>query len=389
MMHLLQLVRLSAEVLPMQSLWRPSLAAGLAVAIAALLPTGPARGQDKAKEVTFKTADGVTLSGNFYAAGGKKQKDAVVMLLHDFDHKNGGGSKKGGWPTLAKALQDAGYAVLSFDFRGFGDSREVNKEVFWDTRKFPYNTPLNIRRKGAKVPESIDHKDFTGSYYAYLVNDVAAAKAFLDRANDRKECNSSSVLIVGAGQGATLGAMWVANECYRRKDKNKNNLVVVPDLAGEPEVKDVAGCVWLTVSPQIETRSVGTQLRGTWVTAAVKTNKVPMAFYYGKNDSKGYNTSSNIVKSLKAAAKGAQVQERAIEGSSSIGSKLLDGPTNRTIIKDLDAILESRGPREQKDKKSEDSAFYYVTNPKAPRPVINKKAGDEVPPVNAQMLLGQ
>jgi len=364
----------------MQSLWRTSLVAALAAAILALLAPPAAFGQNKSETVTFKTADGVTLSGTFYPSGGKKDKKAVVLLLHNFDHKNGGGANKDGWPTLAKTLQEAGYAVLSFDFRGFGDSKDVNKEVFWDTRKFPYNTPLNIKRKGAKVPESIDHKDFKPGYYVYLVNDVAAAKAYLDRANDRKEVNSSSVIVMGAGQGATIGAMWVANECIRRKDKTKDN--VFPSLANlaDPECKDIAGCVWISATPRIESRSV---TLSKWVGAAARTNKIPVAFYYGSRDTNGDRTADNVIKNM---TKDAPVKKRPIEGSSLIGSKLLDGATNKMILKDLDGVIESRGPRELIEKKVEASAYYYMPT-KTSRPVINKKAGEEVPPVNLSYLL--
>jgi len=361
----------------MQSLYRTSLVAGLAAATLALLAPA-AFGQAKSEAVTFKSADGVTLSGTFYPAGGKKDKKTVVLYLHDFDHKNGGGAAKGKAPDLFKALQDAGYAVLAFDFRGFGDSKDVNKEVFWDTRKFPYNTPLNITRKGVKVPETIDHKDFKPGYYVYLVNDVAAAKAYLDRANDRKEVNSSSVIVIGAGQGATVGAMWVANECIRRKDKNKDN--VFPNFANlaEPECKDIAGCIWLTLTSKIESRSASL---AKWLVPAVKANKINMTFYYGKSDGGGTNIVSNLVKSLPKNG----YKLHPVEGSSSTGSKLLDGATNKSILKDIELMIEDRGPREQVEKKTESSTYWYAPAKVATR--INKKAGEEVPSVNLSYLL--
>src|SRR4051812_33994202 len=102
----------------MQSSRRAFLAAGLAAFVLGVLGAD-ALGQGKPKSITFKSADGVTLSGTFYEA--KKSKDGapVVLLLHNFDSKKGGNSSQDGWPDLAKALQDAGYHVLSFDFRGF------------------------------------------------------------------------------------------------------------------------------------------------------------------------------------------------------------------------------------------------------------------------------
>jgi hypothetical protein len=372
----------------MQSSRRASLAAGLAGIVLALLVVAQVHGQEKPKSITFKTADGVTLSGTLYAA--KKSKDgAVVLLLHDFDSKKGGSSAQGGWGALAKSLQDAGYHVLSFDFRGFGDSKEVNAETFW---KHKHN--LNASTKAInpnKPPETIDFKNFSRSYYPYLVNDIAAAKAYLDRANDRKEVNSSNLLIVGAGQGATLGAMWLANESYRRRDKNpKGQFAPQPNLA-DPEVQDVGGCVWLTPTQSIENRNVGGAIK-TWLAVAGRTNKVPMAFYYGKNDKTGGNLAAEWVKAVKGIdakiSKDLNVAAVPIDGTNLTGSKLLDSSVNKKIIGHLDKMLDVRGSREQRDKKVEDNTYYYLIPPaKLPKTVPNKKAGEEVPPVDLNNLL--
>src|SRR5262249_31360058 len=161
---------------PMRSLWRASLVVGLAAMMLAVLAPSPAHAQAKTKEVSFETADGVTLKGAFYPAGGKAAKDGnpVVLFLHDFDHKKGGGSRVDGWGDLAKLPQANGYAVLSFDFRGFGDSKDVNMEVFWDARKTPHNVNPQTGIKNSRAASrnkdfTLDHnKDFTPGYYAYL-----------------------------------------------------------------------------------------------------------------------------------------------------------------------------------------------------------------------------
>lgn len=365
----------------MRSLWRASLVAGLAAITLALLAPANANGQ-KPKSVSFKTADGVTLQGALYSAGGKKTKDgAVVMLLHDFDHKKGGGSSQDEWGALAKTLQEEGYHVLSFDFRGFGDSKEVSK-AFW-THK---HNSAGITHNPNKQPETVDHKDFRSTYYAYLVNDIAAAKAFLDRENDRKGVNSSNLLIVGAGQGATLGAMWVANETYRRRDKNKEPQIQ-PNLSDEPEAKDLTGCVWLTISPRIEGRNVGTTLKNPWLVTAGRTNKIPMAFYYGKADKVGGDYANDLVKTIKGTSKGTDLNVAAVpvDGSKLTGSKLLDSATNKKIIGHLNSMVSVRGNVEMLDKKVEGQSYYYLM-PTTKKWTLNKKAGEEVPPVNLSML---
>src|SRR4051812_43416471 len=208
---------------------RPRILIGLAVLAAALLSVGPSHGQaakNKAntKNVTFKTADSVELGGTLYPAPSGK-RDATVIMLHNFDLKKGGSSSsEEGWGQLAASLQTAGYVVLTFDFRGFGESKTLgNKNEFWNAK---YNGLGYIRRRPGNPPDSIDHKSFNQAYVPYLVNDIAAAKAYVDKLNDNRECNSSSVILIGAGESATLGAMWMANEFHRCRDKNKGMALV-------------------------------------------------------------------------------------------------------------------------------------------------------------------
>src|ERR1700733_2750774 len=112
-------------------------------ALAALLACGALaqenkkdKDKDKAetsKKIKFTSYDGVELAGTFYPKlPGGKDRDACVMLLHNFDRIKGGNSHQDGWDHLAEELQKEGYAVLSFDFRGFGDSKEVSREKFWN-----------------------------------------------------------------------------------------------------------------------------------------------------------------------------------------------------------------------------------------------------------------
>ncbi len=65
------------------------------------------------RAVTFQSADGIRLTGWYAEASGA---DATIILCH-------------GWPgdkrdmlDLAEALVDAGFGVLAFDFRGWGES---------------------------------------------------------------------------------------------------------------------------------------------------------------------------------------------------------------------------------------------------------------------------
>src|SRR5262245_51643950 len=94
----------------------------LAVPVLTLLLVGETSAQNaKSEPVTFDTADGVKIKGTYWAPT-KGKKMPTVLLIHNFDMAKGGDSHQDGWDSLGDALQAKGYAVLSFDFRGFGQS---------------------------------------------------------------------------------------------------------------------------------------------------------------------------------------------------------------------------------------------------------------------------
>jgi len=357
---------------------------------AILLHTGSSQGQGAKlgnKGVTFKTFDGVELAGTLYPNNGGK-RDAVVLLIPNFDLRKGGGIQQDGWSDLAKGLQADGYTVLGFDFRGFGDSKTIDPLVFWNlTNK--HNNYVKKRVVAGKLSDKIDHKDFQAHYAQYFVNDIAAAKAFLDRENDRKTCNTSNLIVVGAGQGATLGAMWVANECRRRKDKNPIPVPGAVPMLGDPESKNIAATVWLSITPNVGGRVMPLQR---WILEAGKTNKIPMAFVHGKNDA----TSGNIAVSLNKAIKGAgknkdfeltgvkEVPDTKLSGHQLLNRGLgLQAWMTKTY---LGPVMEKRGVKEWAERKVEPSRFYYTTN-SGTIVKVNKPAGTEVPSVDINFIM--
>ena len=69
------------------------------------------------QEVTFATEDGLTLSGTLYGSG-----IHLVVLAHMYP------ADQTSWAEQAQRLADMGYLVLTFDFRGYGDS-EGSKDI--------------------------------------------------------------------------------------------------------------------------------------------------------------------------------------------------------------------------------------------------------------------
>ena len=174
--------------------------------------------------VNIVTIDGVKIKGYFYA--GKATAPTVIML-----HPVGEGKsiKSQEWKALAKSLQEGGYAVMMFDFRGHGDSTTIDPEVFW-------TVPMNKGTIKTKVKDEIDVKDYikSNAYLPVLVNDIAAVKSYLDRLHDKGGCNTSNTIVIGADSGATLGAIWINSEWNRYRYKVTPSAVMGKDASSLP-----------------------------------------------------------------------------------------------------------------------------------------------------------
>ena len=83
------------------------------VALIILVVAFQSAGADK-RDVNFAAPDGFSLKGTFYSAG---KPGPGILLLHqcNADHKV--------YDQLGTMLSVAGYNVLAFDFRGFGNSK--------------------------------------------------------------------------------------------------------------------------------------------------------------------------------------------------------------------------------------------------------------------------
>jgi hypothetical protein len=193
---------------------------------------------------------------------------------------------------LANALQTKGFAVLSFDFRGYGSgTTEVDPALFWAQQN-------NLNQMIRQPKESISSKEFRPEYLPALINDIAAAKAFLDRRNDGNaggaRCNSSNLVLVGSREGAALGAIWLNSEWHRYKVKIgpsgqpilQNGFGgVVQGMADStpPSGAGVVGAVWLSISPRLAPRAPTLSLDSI-LNVPAKKQCVPMLLVYGDED---------------------------------------------------------------------------------------------------------
>jgi hypothetical protein len=231
-----------------------------------VLASPSAMAQDGSEKVAFETVDEVELLGAFYPSD-QGMKSPCVLMLHDLSG-NGSSASWNDWATLTTKLQKNGYAVLQFDFRGYGKSTTVHP-AFWKAAD-------NTKIRGANLRKSeIHHRDFPASYMPMLANDIAAARRFLDEQNDAKHCNSRNLIVIAAQEGATLGALWLATE-WQRRPPRQNGLNLPP--YGE----DVAATVWLSILP-----TLGHSLRPEfqvkkWL--GPLRDRTPMFFLYGEED---------------------------------------------------------------------------------------------------------
>lgn len=292
--------------------------------------------QAKPEEIRFDTVDKVEIKGTFYPGGANKAP--CVLLLHEL----GGDRQKGGWDDLAKALQAKGFAVLSFDFRGHNDSTNVEANVFWSV---PINNAFRFNKDG-----KISYTDLAKnkSYVPMLVNDIAAAKRYLDQRNDANDCNSSNLTVIGAKEGAALGSLWICTEWNRHRFVMKPDLrsplfPPIPTPTGKTEGEDIASAVWLSIPEKL----MGQSPVSNWLRMPAVCEKVPMAFFYGDKDDASSKTAKNLVKLMKTGTKKLETTTtREKKDTKSAGSELLGKKglnTEEDICTYLEKVMEKRG----------------------------------------------
>jgi len=328
--------------------------------------TTPARAQPaKPDPVKITTVDGVELHGSFY--GSPKKQAPVIICLHNIGAGETGTSKN--WVSLAETLQP-NFNVLLFDFRGHGKSKNIDPMDFWNMSKFPDNAKLV---KGAPKKDTIDVTDFDKRYYPFLANDLAAVKAYLDRKNDNGGCNTASTILIGAEQGATLGAVWMNSEWHRYKIV-QGNFAMAAKPAPDPEGKDIIACIWLSIAPKLG--DSGVQLKNV-LEIPVKQKATPTVFMYGDGDKSGKDLAVTMEKSLKEKGKKHEmIVSYPCEKTSLKGAKLIvkslgtDGVINEFLSKN---VLPTRG-NEYYEREWRKSSFAWLAGP---NPIPAREMGND------------
>lgn len=227
---------------------------------------------DRWVKVPITTADDADLEGTYYR-GTKGAESPCIMLLHRW----GSDRSKGDWHNLALKLQDKGFAVLSFDFRGHGAGTRVG-EHFWE---HGFNV-AGIKGTGSgKAKRTVSFKELKTSYLPVLVNDVVAARRFLDTKHEHRDCNTGTLILIGADEGADLGLMFTAYEWDRQIVIGANP---VSGLGGTNRYAgaDIAAGIWLN----LKTRGQATTFPiADWFRSRSSLrDSTPMCFIFSEQD---------------------------------------------------------------------------------------------------------
>lgn len=137
--------------------------------------SSPASSQTSSQTVNITSPDGVVLVGSFLEAS--KPNSPGLLLLHQWQ------SDRHSYDEFAKRMHEKGFAVLSIDGRGFGES----------TKKAD-GTTVTAGRTDADVKA--------------MLGDVSAAFDFLSK---QKNVDPARIGIVGASYGSSLAIIYAAD----------------------------------------------------------------------------------------------------------------------------------------------------------------------------------
>ena len=265
--------------------------AGVAVGLSTFAPVSRAQNTAAVEDVLIETYDGVKLRGKQYTGANKGKNNSVVIIMHAYQKE----PSKGDLGGLAKKLAGEGYHVLQFDFRFHGGKpMDVTPGIFW-------NDPFNKQHiKGAtnKPPRSeLTLKDIKTpkDYYPMLVNDVMAARTYLDAQNDLGKVNTSTVYLIGAGDAASIGFLYMTAEWYREREVP--NIPIPPVYVSTnrglfPNSQscggDIAGAVWLSPArhPSMSQNTIE-NFTSKYQGSIRLREETPMLFISGEKDAKG------------------------------------------------------------------------------------------------------
>jgi hypothetical protein len=299
--------------------------------------------------VNFRTGDRVILGGTLYA-GAKGRNGACILMLSDLNRTQEDAS----WIRLARSLQGQGHTVLTFDYRGMGRSTRVEPS-FWLTKS-------SLALLGAfpeQQADQIDASTFPASYLPWLVQDVMAARHYLDQLHEAGKVNSHNLVVIGAGKGALLGSLWLAWESRRHQILQSAPVIRFRE---KPEVDDVLGTAWVGFNPSLGKPGTINRDLYAWVALTGKQG-IPQAFVNGTRDRSVTRLVSNLVK-RGWAGRAEQVKfsiVKDIPESNLVGQDLIqDERASKWVVEHVAGLIAERGNREWKPRPGQKAGYCWA-----------------------------
>ena len=183
----------------------------------------------------FVTSDRVLLTGAFYP--GHADKDTVpVILLH------GQGKNREEFAPLIEEMKKRGYAILTFDFRGHGESttrfpnpREQMQDQAMRTPNPGMPNPgmmvqpqMPVRPPQPPRPVEYLERNFKRVDYENMYKfDSLPFYRFLVQQNNEEKLNLNKLVIIGADMGGTVGGRMTTQLWANSRGKNVRSLVII------------------------------------------------------------------------------------------------------------------------------------------------------------------
>ena len=133
--------------------------------------------------------------------------------------KRGGSSNQPGWDELAKTITER--RLLRPQIR-LPRLRQQHERQLLVLEGNVTTANMSAAAHKAKPPSTISHKDFDANRRRILSlsgQRHRRRQGIPGPTQRRGQANTSSLIVIGAGEGATLGAMWMASEWHRQKSE--------------------------------------------------------------------------------------------------------------------------------------------------------------------------
>jgi len=228
------------------------------------------------ERVVFTSEDGVLLVGSYYKPRiGTSISTPSVILLHML------GMDRSTWDKFAQKLTQNGYAVLSVDLRGHGESiKQAN--------------------------HTISYQSFMPKNFKNMTLDVKAAKKYLI---EGRKANPNQISIIGASIGANLALNYAASD---------------------HSIKSV-----ILLSPGLNYRGISTL-------DAIMKYKNPIYIVTAEDDSESAKDSKILCEKITCAENLKIFENTNVHGTDMLSDKMIGSNLQNIILSWLDSSFEPR-----------------------------------------------